>query len=89
MGDLSQIMPVLHPYVGGARGSGHGPDYAIVDGPLAYLAPAKALAAMVIDLLAGGAEGARRVLASSRPPMTREQYLAFQRSIARRETYDG
>jgi amidohydrolase len=89
MGDLSQVMPILHPYIGGASGSGHGADYAIVDRPLAYLAPAKALAAMVVDLLADGAAGAREVLAASRPPMTREQYLAFQRSIGRRETYEG
>jgi len=89
MGDLSQVMPVLHPYVGGAKGTGHGADYAIVDKPLAYLVTAKALAAMVVDMLADGAAGAREVLGSSRPPMTREQYLAFQRGIARREVYDG
>ncbi len=89
MGDLSQIMPVLHPYVGGARGTGHGPDYAIVDPPLAYLTPAKALAAMGVDVLADGAAGARRVLRSAKPPMTREQYLAFQRGVARLETYEG
>src|SRR5207249_2526697 len=39
MGDLSMVMPVLHPYVGGARGTGHGADYEIVDQPLAYLVP--------------------------------------------------
>lgn len=89
MGDLSQVMPVLHPYVGGARGSGHGADYEIVDKPLAYLVTAKALAAMAIDMLAGDAAAARAVLARARPPMTREQYLAFQRSIARREVYEG
>ena len=89
MGDLSMVMPVLHPYVGGARGSGHGADYAIVDQPLAYLGPAKALAAMAVDLLADGAAGAREVLAAAKPPMTREQYLAFQRGIARREVYEG
>src|SRR5262245_55311477 len=27
MGDLSHLMPVLHPYMSGARGSGHGADY--------------------------------------------------------------
>jgi hypothetical protein len=89
MGDLSQVMPILHPYIGGARGTGHGPDYEIVDKPLAYVGPAKALAAMVIDMLAEGAAGAREVLQQARPPMTREQYLAFQRSLARRETYEG
>lgn len=89
MGDLSQVMPVLHPYVGGARGTGHAADYEIVDRPLAYVVPAKALAAMMIDLLADGAAGAREVLRAARPPMTREQYLTFQRGLARREVYEG
>ncbi len=63
MGDLSQVMPVLHPYMGGARGTGHAADYEIVDKTLAYVAPAKALATMVVDMLADGAAGAREVLA--------------------------
>src|SRR5882762_7160071 len=89
MGDLSQVMPVLHPYVGGARGTGHGADFEIVDKPLAYLGPAKALAAMVVDMLWEGAAGAREVMAKARPPMTREGYLAFQRGLAKRQTYEG
>ena len=89
MGDLSMVMPVLHPYMGGATGSGHGADYMIVDQPLAYLGTAKGLAGMVIDLLADGAEGAKDVLKSHKPPMTREQYLAFQRGLAKREIYEG
>jgi amidohydrolase len=89
MGDLSMVMPVLHPYMGGATGSGHGADYQIVDQKLAYLGTAKALAAMAIDLMADGAAGARDVLKTARPPMTREQYLTFQRGIARREVYEG
>jgi amidohydrolase len=89
MGDLSQVMPVLHPYVGGARGTGHAADYEIVDKPLAYLVTAKSLAAMAVDLLADGAAGAREVLQEARPPMTREQYLAFQRGLAKREVYEG
>jgi hypothetical protein len=82
-------MPVLHPYIGGAKGSGHGADFQIVDKPLAYVMPAKALAAMVVDLLWDGATGAREVLKQAKPPMTREQFLAFQRSMARREVYEG
>jgi amidohydrolase len=89
MGDLSMVMPVLHPYMGGATGSGHGADYQIVDQKLAYLGTAKALAAMAIDLMAEGAAGARDVLKTAKPPMTREQYLTFQRGIARREVYEG
>jgi hypothetical protein len=89
MGDLSQVMPVIHPYMGGARGTGHAADYEIVDRHLAYVMPAKALAAMVIELLWDGAAGAREVLTTARPAMTREAYLAFQRSVGRREIYDG
>src|SRR2546425_6615660 len=89
MGDLSQVMPILHPYIGGARGTGHGADFAIVDKPLAYLGPAKALAAMVVDMLWDGAAAAREVTAKARPPMTRTSYLAAQRGLARRETYEG
>jgi amidohydrolase len=89
MGDLSQIMPVLHPYMGGARGTNHAPDWEIVDPVLAYVAPAKALVSMVVDMLADGAAGARDVLARAKPNMTRAQYLAFQRAAAVREVFEG
>ncbi len=89
MGDVSQIMPSLHPYMGGAQGPGHAATFAIVDKQLGYVLPAKALAAMVVDLLADGAAGAREVVAKSKPAMTRAGYLAFQRSMARREVFEG
>ena len=89
MGDISQVMPVLHPYMGGATGTGHGADFAIVDRPLAYVAPAKALAAMAVDLLADGAAGAREVLSRARPPMSRAEYLTFQRGLASHEVFRG
>ena len=82
-------MPTLHPYMGGAAGSGHGADYRIVDPRLAYVEPAKQLALMAIDMLAEGAAGARQVMAEGTPRMTRAEYLAFQRKIARKETFDG
>ena len=31
MGDVSQLMPAIHPYVGGASGLGHGADYIVQD----------------------------------------------------------
>jgi amidohydrolase len=89
MGDISHVMPTLHPYMGGASGSGHGADYAITDPRLAYVEPAKQLAMMAVDMLADGAAGARQVLAAETPRMSREGYLAFQRKIARVEVYDG
>jgi amidohydrolase len=87
MGDVSHLMPVLHPYVGGARGTGHGADYAIVDPLLAYVVPAKALASMAIDLLADGAAGAGEVLRHGPPRMARDEYLTFQRGLEERRVY--
>jgi amidohydrolase len=89
MGDLSHLIPSLHPYMGGATGRGHGADYTIADPRLAYVEPAKQLALMAVDLLWGDAEGARDILGSWKPRMSRQQYLEFQRGIARTETYDG
>jgi hypothetical protein len=47
------------------------------------------LAGMAIDMLWEGGATAREVIASSRPRMTREQYLTSQRGIAKRELFDG
>jgi len=89
MGDLSHVMPALHPYMGGATGSGHGADYAIADPKLAYLETAKQLALMAVDMLWSDAAAARVILKGFKPRMTKEEYLAFQRGVARTEVFDG
>jgi amidohydrolase len=89
MGDISHVMPTLHPYMGGASGGGHGADYAIADPKLAYVEPAKQLALMAVDLLWGNAEAAREVMRRHRRLMTKEDYLAFQRGMAKTERFDG
>jgi hypothetical protein len=75
--------------MGGATGRGHGADYAIADRHLSYVESAKQLALMAVDLLWGDAVVARDILRSWKPRMTRQQYLEFQRGIARTEAYDG
>lgn len=89
MGDVSQIMPAVHPYVGGATGTGHGDDYLIQDYDLAVIQPAKAMAMCVIDLLANGAERARQVLARNKPAMRKAEYLALQQRRLREELFEG
>lgn len=81
MGDLSQIMPALHPYAGGATGAGHGSDYEVVDYETAAIVPAKCMAMTIVDLLSGNAAQARQVLAAHTPAMTREQYLKLLRGF--------
>ena len=85
MGDVSQLMPAIHPYVGGATGLGHGADYVVQDYDLAVITAAKALAATAIDLMADGAQKAGSIVAGHRPNMTSTEYLKFIRTTARQE----
>ena len=89
MGDLSHVMPVIHPYTGAASGTGHGIDYLIQDYEQAVINPAKAMAMMVIDLLTDDAAKAKEVLAKSPPRMTKDQYLSFQDQRMSEELYEG
>ncbi|MGH2598098.1 MAG: amidohydrolase [Dehalococcoidia bacterium] len=86
-GDLSQIMPVLHPHAGGAEGTGHGADFRIVDADNVVLNAAKGMAMTVIDLLSGDAAEGRRVLAEFTPKLSRSDYLAALRRLAYERTY--
>jgi amidohydrolase len=84
-GDLSHLMPVLHPSHGGCTGSNHAADFAITDFQAAYVTPAKALAWTIVDLLSEEATEARRILSQFRPRLTREQYVVHMRSLAQTE----
>ena len=89
MGDLSQIMPVIHPYTGGCAGTGHSDDYRVIDYDQAVIRPAKAIAMTVIDLLTNDAAKAKHVISNANPPMTRESYLHLQNSRMSMQTYTG
>ena len=88
MGDVSHLMPAIHPYVGGATGLGHGDDYLIEDYTLAVITAAKALATTVVDLLANGATTASKIQSAHKPAMTREEYLTFMRKLDKEELFD-
>jgi|GraSoiStandDraft_45_1057281.scaffolds.fasta_scaffold23148_2 amidohydrolase len=87
MGDISHILPTVHPYAGGAAGAGHGADYRIEDYTRAVLNPARALAMTVVDLLSDNAREATRVKAEFKPRMTRDDYLAYLRRLSTRQLY--
>lgn len=89
MGDLSQLMPVIHPYTTAAHGAGHSIDYVVDDYVQAVVNPAKAMAMSVIDLLHDNAQMARQVIDTSPPTMSKQQYLAFQNSRLNEELYLG
>jgi amidohydrolase len=87
MGDISHLMPALHPYIGGVAGTSHGADYAIVDKKLHYLGAAKLLAATAIDLLYDEAQNAKEILKNFKPAMSIEEYLKYQKDVFRTERY--
>jgi hypothetical protein len=89
MGDISHIMPAVHPSMSGASGISHGSDFMIADKQMAYLAPAKALALMAVDLLYGHAEKAKEIMTRHKPIMSKTEYLAYQNRIFQTEIFDG
>ena len=88
MGDVSQLMPAIHPYVGGATGLSHGSDYVVQDYQLSVITAAKAMATTVVSLLADGASQAAAVASRHKPAMTKSEYLSFMRSLAREELFE-
>lgn len=89
MGDLSHVMPALHPYMSGASGPGHSVDWHISDKEMGYIGPAKALANMVVDLLHGDAIEAQKVLDGYEPEMSKAAFLKFQNYLYKSEVFDG
>ena len=82
MGDLSCVMPVVHPTAGGAIGKGHGNDYEIKDPVAACVASAKLQLGMLLILLSNGAERAKKVIRDFKPRFaSKEEYLSFMDSL--------
>jgi metal-dependent amidase/aminoacylase/carboxypeptidase family protein len=86
MGDVSHIMPAIHPFVGGVTGALHGRDFEVTDFAAACLLPAKAMALSVVDLLYGGAERAKKIIAENRPILTADEYVSKMDKYFKEET---
>ena len=81
MGDVSSIMPAIHPFAGGATGISHGSDFAVPDMETACLNPAKAMVMTLVELLHDDAKAASDLIATSKPLMTKDEYLSFLRKM--------
>ena len=78
MGDLSCIMPVVHPCAGGEVGKAHGNDYYIADPVAACVDSAKLQVEMLYILLSNGAERAKEVIENYEPQFkSKDEYFAF------------
>lgn len=67
LGDISCIMPTIHPYVSGAVGNAHGSDYQISDPVKACVNSAKVLAGMTSEMLMNGGRKAKKILENYKP----------------------
>ena len=75
MGDVSHIMPAIHPFIGGVDGNLHTKEFSVVDFEAAAISPGKSFAMTIIDLLYDGAARANEIKAKNKPLMTKQEYI--------------
>lgn len=82
MGDLSCIMPVIHPYAAGSVGTSHGNNYYIENPEKACVKNAKWQLTMLNLLLCDGAKRAKQIISDFKPLFaSKEEYLEFIDSL--------
>lgn len=82
MGDLSCVMPVVHPYAGGAAGRSHGNNYEIQDPVAACVGSAKLQLGMLLILLSNDGQRAKQVIDEHKPLFkSKEEYLQYMDSL--------
>ncbi|WP_101297370.1 amidohydrolase [Halegenticoccus soli] len=74
MGDVTQIVPGIHPWVGGFEGSVHSREFRVVDEEMAYVLPAKITACALVDLMTD-AESRRALRRAREAKPSPEEYL--------------
>ena len=82
MGDLSVLMPVVHPYAPGASGTLHGSDFKIEDPNLACIASAKLQMNMLYTLLKDNAKVAKQIVSEFKPSFkSKDEYFEYVSSF--------
>ena len=87
MGDMSQLMPIIHPSVLSTSGDGHGIDYVVEDYHSAVITAAKAMALTVIDLLHEHGQKAKEIVDNFEPLLSKDAYLKLLRSMYKEEKF--
>ena len=78
MGDISSLMPAIHPYAGGATGTEHGDDYKISDPETACVKSAAGQLIALKLLLENDASRAKEIVESYKPFFkNKEEYFAY------------
>lgn len=78
MGELSAIMPVVHPYCGGTVGGLHSTDFNVENPEIACVENAKFQLGMLYVLLSDEAKRAKKIVEEFKPQFaSKEEYLSF------------
>ena len=86
MGDISMVMPAIHPYIGGVEGSLHGQDYRITDEETAYICSSKILASIAVELLSDKGRKAAEIIRNHKPYFPSIQdYLEYAESLFKKQ----
>ena len=89
LGDLSALMPVLQPYIGGVEGALHSKDFKITDRNTAYLLGSRYLALMAAELLWASDTIAEDIIAGYEPLFAdKKAYFEFVDGCNQKESYD-
>ncbi len=75
VGDLSYIMPVIQPTVGGFDGALHSSEFCTADKTAAYIIPAKIMALTAVRLLSNNCERGNKIKEQFKADMTKEEYI--------------
>lgn len=82
MGDLSCIMPAIHPYCGGAKGTVHGNNYYIVDPEAACVDSAKWQLGILSLLMRDGGKRAYEIIENFKGAFSsKDEYLRYIDSL--------
>lgn len=83
MGDLGQLIPIIHPLVSGFQGSVHSKDFMVSDWYTCVILPAKLMAMTVIDLLENDCKKGLDVVGQFKPAFNKSTYEAYWDKLIR------
>ena len=76
LGDMTMLMPAIHPFIGGAQGAAHGDRYQMPEGTEGAVCAVKVYLAMLRLLLEGEAARAKQIMADFEPVFSsKEEYF--------------
>ena len=88
MGDVSSLIPSIHPYVGGCSGSSnHANDMVVENYNLSVTESGRMMAHTIIDLLENNAKRGKEVVKNFVPTFKKIDYLAYLRNLSKEEEF--